>query len=227
MTAFFRYPHTPHLAWLGESLPREDKVLSESERRELLDYQLVVEEKVDGANIGFSLDDVGELRIQNRGSYLERGSLAPQFRTLFQWADSRSDLLLRHLGPQRILFGEWCFGVHSIRYYELPDWFLAFDVYDRATRRFFDVEARDALARDAGLCLVPRLASGRFTSESLPKLLGKSMLGAARGEGLYLRAVGAPMRRAKLVAPEFTQAMSEHWSRRRLETNSVVKAATI
>ena len=31
MTDFFRFPHTPHIAWLGQGTPRDDKVLSPDE----------------------------------------------------------------------------------------------------------------------------------------------------------------------------------------------------
>ncbi|NLZ78249.1 MAG: DNA ligase, partial [Gammaproteobacteria bacterium] len=27
MSDFFRFPHTPHIDWLGEGMPRDDKVL--------------------------------------------------------------------------------------------------------------------------------------------------------------------------------------------------------
>lgn len=67
---FFRFPHVPHLAWLGKGQPRDDKVLSPDEAAALLSGEVVVEEKVDGANIGFSASEDGELRAQNRGSYL-------------------------------------------------------------------------------------------------------------------------------------------------------------
>lgn len=53
--SFFRFPHTPHLAWLGTVPPRSDKVLAEDEVANLLAKEVVVEEKVDGANIGFSV----------------------------------------------------------------------------------------------------------------------------------------------------------------------------
>jgi hypothetical protein len=33
---FFRFPHTPHLAWLGNGSPRDDKVLSPHEVTALL-----------------------------------------------------------------------------------------------------------------------------------------------------------------------------------------------
>lgn len=67
MAGFFRFPHTPHIAWLGEGMPRGDKLLSAAEVDELLSCQGVVEEKLDGANLGFSLAPDGGLRAQNRG----------------------------------------------------------------------------------------------------------------------------------------------------------------
>ena len=36
MTDFFRFPHTPHIAWLATGAPRDDKVLSPDEAHELL-----------------------------------------------------------------------------------------------------------------------------------------------------------------------------------------------
>ncbi|MFX8075086.1 RNA ligase family protein, partial [Acinetobacter baumannii] len=70
MTDFFRFPHTPHVAWLGAGQPRDDKVLSPPEVAALLSGEVIVEEKVDGANLGLSLGEGGTLRAQNRGQYL-------------------------------------------------------------------------------------------------------------------------------------------------------------
>lgn len=70
VTDFFRFPHTPHLAWLGEGLPRDEKLLSPNVASALLAGDVVVEEKLDGANLGLSLAPDGALRAQNRGQYL-------------------------------------------------------------------------------------------------------------------------------------------------------------
>ena len=51
MTAFFRFPHTPHIAWLAPGVPRDDKVLSPADAAEVLAGEVVVEEKLDGANL--------------------------------------------------------------------------------------------------------------------------------------------------------------------------------
>ena len=83
MTDFFRFPRTPHLAWLGPVTPRADKVLSPQEARDLLSRELIVEEKVDGANLGFSVDTSGALRAQNRGNYLD--TFVGQWKPLNRW----------------------------------------------------------------------------------------------------------------------------------------------
>ena len=109
MNAFFRFPHTPHLAWLGRGEPRDDKVLSEAEAAELLSAEVVLEEKVDGANLGFSLSADGELRVQNRGQYLAEPH-SGQFARLPQWLAIHSsgigDALLEHADNGLMLFGE-------------------------------------------------------------------------------------------------------------------------
>jgi hypothetical protein len=67
MSAFFRFPHTPHLAWMGSGMPRDDKVLSSDEADEVLAGPVVVEEKLDGANLGFSVSPDGVLRLRTVG----------------------------------------------------------------------------------------------------------------------------------------------------------------
>lgn len=220
---FFRFPHTPHLAWLGDGQPRQDKVLSSDEARDLLSHQVVVEEKVDGANIGLSLDESGVLRIQNRGAFLSRDLAHPQFAPLFRWIEPRRFALTQALSPGIIMFGEWCYAQHSVRYTRLPDWLLVFDVYDPVQKKFWSTSRRDAFAADLGLTLVPRIGAGRFDLRSLQKLMGPSRVGDGPAEGLYVRWEDDLwlQGRAKLVRKEFVQAIGEHWSRRGLTANSV------
>lgn len=223
MSTFFRFPHTPHIAWLGDVQPRGDKVLGPHQARALLSHDVVVEEKVDGANLGISVDDRCALRAQNRGAYIDLDSPKGQFKPLGRWLRPRAEALAGALFPDLVLFGEWCYAVHSIRYTRLPDWFLAFDVYDRASGQFWSVARRDALASTVGLVVVPRLGSGRFNSPQLEALLGKSRLTDGAAEGLYVRRdVGEHLAdRAKLVRGEFVQAIDEHWSKKALVPNAL------
>lgn len=222
-TSFFRFPSTPHLAWLGPGKPRADKVLDPSEAREFLRGEIIVEEKIDGANLGFSVDEQGILRSQNRGSYLDIDRSIGQWRPLGRWLSSRRHDISRALAPDLMLFGEWCYAVHSVRYASLPDWFLAYDVYDREKGEFWSVDRRDELAARLGLAVVPRIGRGSFDLEGLEKLIGRSALTNGPAEGLYLRREegGRLIQRAKLVRAEFVQAIGEHWSKRRLEVNAL------
>lgn len=229
MTDFFRFPHTPHLAWLGEGQPRDDKVLAPEEADDLLGAELVVEEKIDGANLGFSVSEEGDLFAQNRGSYLSPDFCHAQFRPLWSWLASREVALVDALWPDLMLFGEWCVAVHSVEYDRLPDWFLGFDVYDRAEGRFWDTARRAELLAKLGLSPVPRLATGRFTFDELAALLGGSRVGSLPMEGVVVRreADGWTTERAKLVRPTFTQSMEDHWSRGPLRKNALAGGVSL
>lgn len=221
MTDFFRFPHTPHVAWLGPGNARDDKVLAPDEVRDLLAGEVVVEEKVDGANLGLSTDEDGTLRAQSRGTYLDLDAPQGQWRPLRRWLAPRRDALAEALFPHLMLFGEWCFAVHSIRYSQLPDCFLAFDVYDRESGSFWSVERRDALAASLGLATVPLLGRGHHDLVSLRRLLDASRLTSGPAEGLYVRREhgGHLVARAKLVRAEFVQAIEGHGSKRAIEEN--------
>lgn len=220
---FVRFPHTPHLAWLGAKKPRDDKLLTRHEVDELLRGQVTVEEKVDGANVGISTDEQGHLRVQNRGGYLLRGKVHEQFKPIFHWLEIRAHELSKALFPDLILFGEWCYAVHSVHYDRLPDWFLAFDVFDCTSDRFWSTTRRNALVERIGLCRVPLLAKGVFDLPRLITLLGESRLTNGPAEGLYVRRDQGDFleSRAKLVRPEFAQAIEEHWSTRKLRANDL------
>jgi hypothetical protein len=226
MTAFFRFPHTPHLAWLGAERPRADKVLTTEEVRSLLSGPVVVEEKVDGSNLGFSIDEHGELRGQNRGSYVELDSPTGQWKPLKRWLAARRHALAEALAPGLMMFGEWCYAVHSVRYSRLPDWFLAFDVYERAKGEFWSTERRNELARRLDISVVPELGRGRFDLAGLKPLLGHSKVTEGPAEGLYVRREqgGCLLQRAKLVRAEFVQAIEQHWSKRAIEPNQLARA---
>lgn len=210
MTAFVRFPSTPYLLRPAGFDVRDDKVLTDDERRSFLAQPLHVEEKVDGENLGISSD--GEsLRFQARGSYVSPGGR--RFRGIESWILPRRRRIEDALGTRLILFGEWCAVEHSVRYDLLPDWFLLFDVYDRSAGRFWEIGLRDELALDLGLHVVPHLAAGHYDEEGLLALIGTSRVGHERMEGVVARAQdgGSAIGRAKLVRPDFVQQIDEHW----------------
>ncbi len=224
MTDFFRFPHTPHIAWLGEGTPRDDKVLSPNELAALLAGDVLVEEKLDGANVGLSLAPNGSLRAQNRGQYLAEPH-AGQFARLPAWLAQHGEGLRTVLRPNLILFGEWCAARHSLEYAALPDWFLLFDVYDRNAGRFWSTPRRNAVASAAGLVTVPLVLQGTTTVTALKRLVTATSSNYRTGalEGVIIRRESPEWceARAKLVRPDFTQAIDTHWRKRAIEWNRV------
>jgi ATP-dependent RNA circularization protein (DNA/RNA ligase family) len=220
---FFKFPSTPHLATLAGVDIRDDKVLSESERDEFLQQCLVVEEKVDGANLGIAFDSLGNIRAQNRGAYLHLPG-SGQWKKLDDWLTPRTDALFDYLSDHFILFGEWCYARHSVFYDRLPDWFLGFDIYDKRVGRFLSSERRDAFLRKMCIAQVPVLARGHFSYPEIQKFLSASKFSDQPAEGLYLRfdQDGWLAQRAKLVRPAFIQAVEQHWSRSAIRPNRLM-----
>lgn len=73
---------------------------------------LVIQEKVDGANLGLSIDSDWKIRAQNRSHFVNSETHA-QFGNLDAWLDSHRHELCAILEPGRhILFGEWCRAKH-------------------------------------------------------------------------------------------------------------------
>lgn len=229
MNKFFRFPHTPHIAWLGSEQPRDDKVLSTQEAQELLRDEVVVEEKLDGANLGFSLSADGELFIQNRGQYL-RPPFQGQFSRLSSWLTIHRDALESALFPDLMLFGEWCAARHSLGYTSLPDLFLGFDAYDKKTGRFWSTKRRNYLLSEIGIASVPLRYQGITDLENLKRFLAfeSSLYDAGPMEGLVVRREDEDwlINRAKLVRADFTQAITEHWSRRKIEWNRLASQSS-
>ena len=226
MTEFFRFPQTAHIDWLASGMPRDDKVLSAAEVQQLLAHDVSVEEKLDGANLGFSLAPDGSVRAQNRGQYLATPH-AGQFARLPDWlalhGDAVHTALALHADAGLMLFGEWCAARHSLDYNALPDWFLLFDVYERASGRFWSSARRNALAADCGLVTVPTLFQGRRTLADLKGMLENTPSRYRPGtlEGVVVRQESAQWceTRAKLVRPDFTQTIDTHWRKRAIEWN--------
>lgn len=224
MSDFFRFPHTPHIDWLGKEPPRGDKILTPNEASRLLAGEVLVEEKLDGANLGVSIGPSGQILVQNRGQYLIK-PYSGQFSRLNSWLSLHQWGLKDHLTPDWILFGEWCAAKHSLDYNSLPDWFLVFDVYDRQQQQFFSSERRNQLASDLGLSCAPALLEGKTSLNELKQLLATSQSRYRAGppEGLIIRRQNEDWceQRAKLVRADFTQSITEHWSSKTIEWNTL------
>ena len=174
MEAIKKYPRTPHLK--GSRLQAGDEDLSQVEFSEILGKNIVIEEKIDGANVGVSFSEEGELLLQSRGHYLRGGAREIHYDLFKKWANSAINTLFDILGTRYIMYGEWMFAKHKIYYDNLPSYFLEFDIYDKERGVFLDTENRKKMLLGSGIQSVPVLASGVFNNEKqILAYLGKSL----------------------------------------------------
>ena len=221
---FVKYPRTPHL--FGSTGTADDKHLGERESHAFLaDDSLIVEEKLDGTNVGIHFDAEGRLVLQCRGHLITSG-MHPQYDLFKRWTSAKRAVLEERLEGRYILFGEWLYARHSVHYRGLPHYFFEFDIYDKDAAEFLSLDRRMALLDGAGIPTVPVVHTGSVTKDELVGLIGPSqfdsrfdnpLTGRIDGimEGLYLRTErdGAVSGRAKFVRGEFVERVkrSEHW----------------
>lgn len=229
---FTKYPRTPHL--FGSKGTDDDKHLDKTESRAFIaDKSLIVEEKIDGTNVGLHFSDSGELVLQCRGHLITEG-MHPQYDLFKQWAAVKRHVLERQLQNRFLLFGEWVYARHSIHYRKLTHYFFEFDIYDKQAEAFLDLEHRLSLIAGMGIQTVPVIHTGTVSRDDLDDLIGPSRFDSffenpftSRSdnlmEGLYLRteADGIVTGRAKFVRPEFVEKIkqSTHWQHQPIQPN--------
>lgn len=152
-----KYPRTPHLEGSGIQ-PGDDPAVADFSI--LAGRQLVVEEKLDGANAGLSFDEDGELRLQSRGHYLDGGAREKHFALFKTWANVHQGAFWETLGSRYLMYGEWLYAKHTIFYDRLPHYFCEFDVWDREEGVFLDTPRRRELLAGLPVVAVPVLYSG-------------------------------------------------------------------
>src|SRR5205814_9689633 len=121
----------------------------------LANESLVVEEKIDGTNVGIHFAESGQMVLQCRGHLITDG-MHPQYDLFKQWTAVKQRLLEDRLSDRYIIFGEWVYAKHAVHYRQLPHYFFEFDVYDKQREEFLSLEGRMAILGGSGVLTVPR-----------------------------------------------------------------------
>jgi atypical dual specificity phosphatase len=246
----FKFPRTAHLLNLGAATdddlhhtPTHGSTLSPSLALEA-GSRIIITEKIDGANLGFSLNQDSGIVVQNRSHWVNSKTHF-QFKKLDLWVEEHREDLYHVLAvddmfPQRfVLFGEWMVCVHSINYTTLPSEFLVFDLYDRVNASFASRDVLEAKVKGTKLQLVPVMetrqnspenSDGRLTlptDEELRLMVQRpSQFYNGRVEGVYVKVErgGRVVHRGKVVRGDFI-AGNEHWTKGPLSLNGIVKVS--
>jgi atypical dual specificity phosphatase len=251
--AIVKYPRTAHLFDAGGTATTTDDLVLPDLHAAMAAFcngrtTVTIEEKVDGANLGISMDSLThELLIQNRSHYIsEQGGNHAQFNRLYEWTCTHREALYKLLGDgDKILYGEWLVALHSIPYHRLPGIFVAFDLFDKQTGKFFSRQRFHAALHGTCIPVVPVIEQRVFEGKTSPKsfrdilvrlLDTKSAFRSDDGpvEGIVLR---IDMRedngdgdessswldfKYKVVRPDFLRGCGDgHWATRKIEKQRV------
>lgn len=229
-----KFVRTRHLVNLGGA-SRDDLLLTHGEQNSFLQFQLDVEEKIDGANLGIVVKADYKISVQNRSHYVS-SSYHAQFSLLDNWILKHSDELIALLEPEvEILYGEWCYMKHSIHYTKLPDYFLAFDLYNCITQQFSSRQELQVRLEGTSIKQVPLIVSKKFGNvKELSDIASKTKSQYYDGivEGVYLRVCDDKNTkdRAKIVRKDFICGSGDgqtaggsnnvrHWTKAQLTKN--------
>ena len=162
MNGIAKYPRTRHIE--GSGLQKGDHDLKIAPFSEIAGKTLVIEEKVDGANVGISFGEDGGLRLQCRGHYLTGGPSEKQFNLLKPWAETHRSWLWETLGSRYILYGEWLYAKHTVFYDALPHYLMEFDILDTETGDFLSTDRRREMLSGKPVVSVPVVYQGSIKS---------------------------------------------------------------
>lgn len=222
------FPRTEHLPALGDYIPnahREDLIADPKVAAILNDNpNVVAEEKIDAANSGICHYD-GQPIIRNRNHILAKGygrkrtNAKLQFASIWNWYyehQNRFEKLNDLLGFNASVYGEWMWFINTIHYDKLPDYFIAYDIYDSDNKFFLNpLNAREALMK-CGFSMPALLEVGVKRYDELAMFLNRPSAWAAGPdkqnrpenqmmEGLYFKAFDSQKmtHRFKMVRPSF------------------------
>ena len=194
------------------------KNLDNNQLKHLLTGEMIVEEKMDGANVGIIRHKKG-FALQRRGGLVGE-SEHEQFSFFNNWAHQQNYDKIMSLPIGVLLYGELLYAVHTLRYDKLPDFVLIFDV--KQNGRWLNYDDRKKLCDDHKFKMVPLLGRGTYTKLDLIKMVPKASAYGPVAEGIVVKRYAKHgYFRGKIVKSEFIKAMeeSEHWNTKPIEKN--------
>lgn len=209
------YPRMPHLV-AGRGT-HDDVVLGSDAAAGLLAQLVVVEEKLDGANVAVWLDE-GRVTCSLRsgpGAMDRAGQLGP----LRAWLAKQDESVRLVLAGGAAVYAEWLLLTHSVAYDRLPAYLVILDLW-RDGLGFASVDDRNVVCRAAGLATPPEMWRGvPGRAQRIEELLGPSAFGSEPMEGVVVRSRQDPSERAKVLRAGFDRLGDDAWGRGRRPRN--------
>lgn len=212
-----KYPRIAHVPFSNITDP--DDIISD---KNIFGMEWILTEKLDGSQMGIQFIN-NVLEARNRNTKLLSGSMDSQFHILPQWINKNYAALWDMLENRYIMFGEWLFHVHTVRYNALPDWFIGFDLYDKFTNDFIPFFKGRQYMRLHGISFVPVIDVVTLKDKKhLLSYITRSNFGCEEMEGIVLHSSDGKYR-FKYVTARFKKSVDEsmHWRACKRERNAL------
>lgn len=222
------FPKTPHLPY-NPNVDPDDIVAESHEVSSVFTGTINIEEKIDGASVGMTILD-GNPLIRNRDRILSKGctkntAAKKQFSNIWNWfyKNKKRFEALAKKGPFSI-FGEWCWAQHGIIYNQLPDWFIAYDVYNYEQSKFVAPCIAREMLQDLEFVTPTLIFQGRFNDgyDQLTEWAErKSSFSDSQAEGIYIKTSDEKwvLQRFKMVRSGFERG--KFWNPKQLKKNQI------
>lgn len=219
------FPRIPHLIKPSQLLD-DDIYVQTSEMVSILDQEVIVEEKLDGANCGMAYDDKGIGIIRNRKHILsknyfqdKRTPAKEQFLSAWGWQSRNKDKFMylnKFEKGQLAVYGEWVLAVHGIEYDHLPSQFIAYALYSSLYSRFLPPDESRELLFEAGFDIARLLHTGKTTLEDLKDMANQrsSYSSLDKREGIVIK-IPKSINQYKLVRDNYIQ--NSRWNDKVME----------
>lgn len=201
-------------------------MLSGADTQSLLSGQVVIQEKLDGANVAvIGTKQEPGWRLQKRGSLLGPGD-HEQFNYFVNWAHKNFEKM-KQVPEGWVVYGELMYAQHNIYYDKLPSYFLVFDIWNGD--KFLGPMELTGFCQRVGLHHVPILYYGPAPARTdLVKYIPEnSMYGTGRSEGIVVKNWKKQLK-GKIVRPEFMKEVdeSDHWMEKSVVKNKLTDPQT-
>ena len=196
--------------------------LDKTQLKRLLSGSVVIEEKMDGSNVGIIRHAKG-FSLQKRNS-LVGTSVHAQFDYFHNWANGAARERIMSVPSGTLIYGELLYATHHIYYDRLPEYFLVFDV--RHGKKWMKYDERKEFCERHGFHMVPLVDRGNFTKDDLRDIVPEHSAHGDVCEGVVIKRYAKHgYFRGKIVKPGFIQALDEddegHWSQREVNRNKL------
>lgn len=194
--------------------PKRKKCLTDDEVKALLGGHTIFEEKIDGGVVGIAWGGEKHLAI-GKHSMIHYSDNSKKFYGLNNWIYVNYEKI-QNIPLGWIVYGEWLRASHNIFYDNLPDYFVAFDVWDG--HRYIDLHRRSEFLHELGFAEVPFIYSGidLEIADVLCIADGLSMSNKSRFssvekfEGFVIKNYEKGLM-GKYVRREFLESIEKHW----------------